>query len=272
MDGRPFSFPFFFLPMRHLSLFAALSTPALLLGCAGQAAMPMKATAPDHAFHITTTAYPQIQGNQMAGWWKDRFEAKCKIAEAGGFDVLFVGDSITHSWEKGGKAVWDRDIAPLKAANFGYSGDRTENVLWRFDHGELSGKIDPKVVVIMIGTNNTGHRMDQPADIASGVGAIVDRLTARFPQAQVVLLDIFPRGEKTTDGMRVNNAKTNELIAKLDGSAGGRVHFFPIGDKFLTADGTLSKDIMPDLLHPNAKGYEIWSAAVVPEIKKLLGK
>lgn len=250
----------------------ALLSPALLLGCATTPSQPVAAV--DKTFHVTTTPYPQIQGAQLAGWWKDRFEQKCKVAEAGGFDVLFVGDSITHAWENGngGKAVWDRDIAPLKAANFGYSGDRTENVLWRLDHGELSGKLDPKVVVIMIGTNNTGHRSDKPAEIFAGVEAIVGRLTARFPKAQILLLDIFPRGEQANDAMRMNNTQANSALTKLDGSAGGRVHFFPIGGKFLTADGTLARDIMPDLLHPNAKGYEIWSAAMVPEIKKLLAK
>lgn len=256
--------------MRLRHSLAVLLVPVFAFGCASAPAKP--AAAPDHTFCIATTPYPQLQGARMPDWWKARFEQKCKIAQAGGFDVLFVGDSITHGWESAGKTVWDRDIAPLKAANFGYSADRTEHVLWRFDHGELSGKINPKVVVVMIGTNNTGHRMDPPADILAGVEAVVGRLTARFPRTQVLLLDVFPRGEKPDDKMRLNNAQVNVLLAKLDGSAGGRVHFFPIGGKFLAPDGTLSREIMPDLLHPNAKGYEIWSAAVVPEIKKLLGK
>lgn len=262
-------------PLSGLAL--PLLSTALLVGCA---ATPAPAAAPppvDRGFHLTTTPYPQLQGPRGrydgGGWWKARFEEKCALAQKGGFDVLFVGDSITHAIDNGtDQGAFKTALAPATFADFGYSGDRTENVLWRLDHGELEGKLDPKVVMVMIGTNNTGHRMDPPREIADGVSAIVGRLTARFPKARILLLDIFPRGADANDAGRKNNAAANALIAKLDGSAGGRVHFFPIGDQFLDKDGKLPHDVMPDLLHPNAKGYAIWAKAVGPEIKRLLAE
>jgi lysophospholipase L1-like esterase len=128
------------------------------------------------------------------------------------------------------------------------------------------------VVMIMIGTNNTRCRMDPPRDIADGIEAIVNRLTDRFPKAHILLLGIFPYGHSPNAATRVNNAKTNILLASLDGTVGGRVHFLDITGKFLDADGNLPAGVMPDFLHPNATGYKIWAEAVVPEIKTLLAK
>ncbi len=231
--------------------------------------------APDAAFHVATAPYPQLSGQKKSfgGWWKDRFEQKVKLAAEGGFDVMFVGDSITHGIDDNrDNGVFEKMLSPAKIGNFGFSGDRTENVLWRLEHGHLFGKINPRVIMVMIGTNNTGHRMDEPEDIASGIDAIVKRLAERFPSANIILLGIFPRGQDAKDAMRINNDKANDIIAKLDGSAKGRVHYLNVNAKLLTTDGVLSKDVMPDLLHPNAKGYEIWANAVVPEIKKYLGR
>jgi beta-glucosidase len=246
--------------------------PALLLLAATCASVAGAATV-DREFHITTTPYPQLDGKRFGGWWKDRFVQKCALTQKGGFPVMFVGDSITHGIDSGKDGgVFKKMLEPVAIGNFGYSADRTENVLWRFDHGELEGAISPKVVMVMIGTNNTGHRMDKPEEIAEGVEAVVGRLTARFPKARILLLDIFPRGAAATDPARLNNKAANALLAKLDGTAAGRVRFFPIGDKFLDAKGDLPKTLMPDLLHPNAAGYKIWAEAVVPEIKKMLAE
>jgi beta-glucosidase len=258
--------------MRHLLSVALLVVVTVVTSIAAPATS-------DRDFHITTTPYPQLQlqvpgksGNRYGGWWKPRFEQKCALAQQGGFEVMFVGDSITHAIDDGKDGgVFKAMLVPATIGNFGYSGDRTENVLWRLDHGELAGNIAPKVIMVMIGTNNTGQRMDPPAEIAAGVEAIVGRLAPRFPKARIILLDIFPRGAVATDPMRLNNIAANAIIAKLDGSAGGRVKYFPIGDKFLDATGNLPKELMPDLLHPNAAGYKIWAEAVVPEIKMMLG-
>ena len=210
-----------------------------------------------------------------AGWVK-RHEGFVEIAKQGGIDVLFLGDSITDAWRRpppGGKGVWDREFAPLRAANFGISGDRTQHVLWRLQNGELEG-INPKAIVLMIGTNNTGFERDgttprnTPAETVAGVRAIVNLLRAKLPQTKILLLAVFPRGEKPDHPQRLQVAEVNTGIAKL--ADGRNVRFLDIGRKFLAADGTLPKDIMPDFLHPNEKGYEIWAAAIKEPLAAML--
>ncbi|EIP97628.1 lysophospholipase L1-like esterase [Opitutaceae bacterium TAV1] len=180
--------------------------------------------------------------------------------------MMFLGDSITAGWGGNGKAVWAERYTPLKAANFGIGGDRTEHVLWRLQNGALGGGIRPKVVVLMIGTNNTGR--DSAEQIAEGVTAIVAEIGKRAPQAKVLLLDVFPRGEKPDNDRRAKIAAINAIIEKLDD--GRRVFFLPIGQKFVQPDGTISKAIMPDFLHLSAPGYRIWADAIDAKLGELL--
>jgi lysophospholipase L1-like esterase len=210
--------------------------------------------------------------------WIKRHEGFVEIAKQGGVDVLFLGDSITDFWrnddpKRGGKKIWDANFAPLHAANFGISADRTQHVLWRLEHGELEG-IKPKVVVLMIGTNNTGLEADKktprnsPEETIEGVTAVVKTLRAKLPTTKILLLAIFPRGEKPDYPQRLQIATINQAIAKLDD--GKMVRFLDIGSKFLEPDGTLTKEIMPDLLHPGEKGYEIWAAAIKQPLAEML--
>ncbi len=183
------------------------------------------------------------------------------IAKAGGVDVLFMGDSITDGWRDGGRTVWDKFFAPLKAANFGIGGDRTEHVIWRLRNGELEG-IQPKLVVLMIGTNNS----DPAEDIALGIKTIIKDINERSPVSRILLLAIFPRGEKPAG--REKNEAVNKIISGYADNR--RIVFQDINASFLTADGTLGKDIMPDLLHPNEKGYRIWAEAIIDTVKQML--
>jgi lysophospholipase L1-like esterase len=208
--------------------------------------------------------------------WVERHEGFVEIAKKGNVDVLFIGDSITDAWRRpppGGKSVWDKYFAPLRAANFGISGDRTQHLLWRLENGELDG-IKPKAVVMMIGTNNTGFERDgttprnTPAETAEGVARIVKLLRTKQPQAKILLLAVFPRAEKPDHPQRVQVNEINAAIAKL--ADGKNVQFLDIGDKFLAGDGTLPKEIMPDSLHPQEKGYEIWANAIQEPLAKLL--
>ncbi len=201
-------------------------------------------------------------------WWADRYKLLNARAEKGDFDVMFVGDSITQGWEKYGQKVWDEKIAPLSAQNFGIGGDCTENLLWRLKNGNLHKNSNPKVVVMMIGTNNSGHRMDKPEIVAAGIKANIDEIRAKKPKAKILLLAIFPRDAKPTDKRRVNNEAVNALIAKFDD--GKHVFFKNINKVFLEPDDTLSKTVMPDLLHLREDGYNRWADAIVPEIKNLL--
>jgi lysophospholipase L1-like esterase len=203
--------------------------------------------------------------------WVKRHEGFVAQAKQGGIEVLFLGDSITDGWRSKGKAVWEKQYAPRQAANFGIGGDRTQHVLWRMEHGELDG-IKPKAVVLMIGTNNTGKDQDgkprnTTPEIVEGVTAIVQGLRAKLPQSKILLLAVFPRGEKDTP-IRDQLKEINTALAKLDD--GKMVKFLDIGPKFLEPDGTLSKDIMPDLLHPNEKGYQIWADAIESTLTDLV--
>lgn len=216
---------------------------------------------------LSTTPAPQT-----SAWWQPRFEQKKALAKQGGWELVFIGDSITHGWENGGKAIWEKNFGVYKALNLGYSADRTEHVLWRLENGELEG-YQPKLFVVMIGTNNNGHRkpeQESTADTVAGIRAIVEKLGQKAPQAKVLLLAIFPRGATPQDACRMRNEAVNAEIQKL--ADGKRVLWLNVNDKLLQPDGTLSKEIMPDLLHPNAKGYEIWAEAVRPVVKEVLGR
>jgi lysophospholipase L1-like esterase len=196
---------------------------------------------------------------------RNRHDEFLKVAKAGNVDLLFVGDSITDGWRGGGKAIWDKYFGPFKPANFGISGDRTEHVIWRLRNGELEG-IQPKLVVLMIGTNNG----DPAGDVAQGIRTIINDIHERSPRSKVLLLAIFPRSEKP-DGARAKNEEVNKLIAKFATFAETRkVAYLDINAKFLAPDGTLPKDIMPDFLHPNEKGYQIWADAIIDKVKQML--
>ena len=210
--------------------------------------------------------------------WVKRHEGFVEIAKKGDVDVLFLGDSITDGWRgKGGAEVWQKHFEPLKAANFGIGGDRTQHVLWRITNGELEG-IKPKVAVLMIGTNNSNGNDNTAAEIAEGVTAIIKALHAKHPHTKVLLLAIFPRADKRdaaaektpADGIRTKNIEANKIISKLDD--GKMVKYLDIGGKFLDADGALPKEIMPDFLHLSPKGYQIWADAITPLLTEMLGK
>jgi len=196
-------------------------------------------------------------------WWMDRHEAVVNRIKQGNVDLVMIGDSITRHWENTGKAMWDQYYAPRNAVNMGYSADRTQHVLWRLDNGEIAG-ISPKLAVIMIGTNNSGS--DKPQDIADGIIAICQKLRTNLPKTKILLLAIFPRADRP-DLMPVIN-QTNELITQITDNK--HIYFLDINNKFLNPDSTLPKSVMPDLLHPNEKGYEIWAKAQEPMIKKLM--
>ena len=206
------------------------------------------------------------------GGWVKRHEAFVEEAKKGGFDVLFTGDSITDAWRNNpAKKIWDATFAPLKAANFGISGDRTQHVLWRLQNGEFEGLTLPKVVVLMIGTNNIGQK-DNPESAASaiaGIQAIVKEIHKKSANTKILLLGVFPRGEKADHPLRGTIKEINAAAAKLD-DGGKTVKFLDIGDKFLEPDGTLAKEIAPDYLHLSEKGYQIWADAIKGPLAELL--
>lgn len=264
--------------IRRLAVLACAAAALLLgscrsaVGSAASAGVAVEPTLVDPAQNSAIHPVPRD------GRWMERHEGFLAEAKAGGINVLFLGDSITDRWRerdpaRGGRAVWDREFAPLGAANFGISADRTQHVLWRVKQGEVDG-IHPKVVVLLIGTNNTGLESDRvtprnsPEQAAEGVKAIVRELRARLPEARILLLGVFPRGERPDHPQRIQVSEINRLIAPL--GAMKNVRYLDLTETFLRPDGTLSKDIMPDYLHPGEKGYEIWAREMKPVLLELL--
>lgn len=192
---------------------------------------------------------------------------KEKLEQKGPIELVFEGDSITDGWRgRNGRFVFDEEYTRYNCFNTGIGGDRTEHLLWRIDHGELDG-LHPKAVVLMIGTNNLGNKQSVE-DTTAGIKCVVSAIHEKLPESKILLLAVFPRGHDATDHFRDEIKQVNEAISKLDGSE--NVTYLDIGPKFLDPDGTLSKTIMPDALHPNEKGYMVWAESMKPTLEKLM--
>lgn len=213
----------------------------------------------------TAEPHDAIKPVPRAGGWMTRHESFNKRVAQGNVDLIFIGDSITQGWEGKGKKVWEQFYGKRNAVNLGIGGDRTQHVIWRLDHGNVKD-ISPKAAVIMIGTNNSGSNTSE--QIADGVEAIVKQLRTKLPETKILLLGIFPRGENRDDRRRQVNEGANQRFARLHD--GEHVHFLDIGQKFLQDDGTLTREIMPDLLHLSEKGYTIWAEAIEGKLSTLL--
>lgn len=212
----------------------------------------------------TSTALdPQPRSDE---WWTQRHAEKCELMKQGDVDLLMIGDSITHGWENQ-KPVWDKFYAGRKILNLGFSGDRTEHVLWRLQNSPLDA-IKPKAATIMIGTNNMGAKTCTPKEAAVGIRAIVDLLQNQYPDIKVFVLYVFPRDNQSDGTLRL---QTEQINADLPGLLGGykNVTLIDINHKFLDANGVLEPYIMPDFLHPNTYGYVLWGEAVEPFLKPI---
>ncbi len=232
-------------------IFAALRVTALL----GVLAMaPIQMTAGEE---IHSAIDPAPRPDQ---WWKDRHESvNKKVRELGEkAKVIFIGDSITQGWEGESKEVWAGHFGKYDAINMGFSGDRTQHVLWRLENGHLDG-LKPKAAVIMIGTNNSNGEDNTVEQIADGVGAIVAKLRQKLPSMKILLIPIFPRGENPNP-QRGKILQVNQILQKLvDGTS---VQWVDFGHKFVTPAGRVPRDLMPDYLHLSKKGYEIWAESL----------
>jgi lysophospholipase L1-like esterase len=196
-------------------------------------------------------------------------------AKRGRIDLYFVGDSITRRWGATDPAYapmlanWRQNFFGWNAANFGWGGDTTGNILWRLEHGELDG-VRPKVIVVQAGTNNVGLPPGQRADaedVAGGVRAIVELCRKKAPEATIIVTAIFPRNDRM-EYMTTINA-VNERLARL--ADGKRVRFLNVNDKLAEKDGKLYEGMMGDGLHPTVRGYQVWAAGLEPVLTELLG-
>ncbi len=242
------------------SLLAVAALATGLLGLAPLATAPAQAQEATPKPPVSTVPVPRTDGAA------DRqTEVLRRVREAKGpASVVFVGDSITQGWEGAGKVAWDRAFAPLGAINIGVSGDRTEHVLWRLAEAPLTA-LDPKAIVVMIGTNNLGHGSSNAEETLLGVQAIVSTLHTQCPSARIVLCGIFPRGERF-NAMRGDVCQINQALQRLAGDA---VIVRDFGHRFLKDDGSISTDIMPDHLHLSQAGYAIWAEEMLPLLTRI---
>ena len=206
---------------------------------------------------------------QTASWWTTQHEHSLASIRQGEVDLLLIGDSITQGWVDEGRRIWDAYYGRRRAVNLGFNGDRTEHVLWRLDHGEIEG-IAPKLVVVMIGTNNTGTRHDPPEETAAGIQAILTTLRTRLPVTKILLLGVFPRSASADDPLRRLNAAINDRLRHYADNQ--QVFFLDLSRRFLDDWGRLSQDLMPDYLHPSERGYQVWADGMEDVIRKLLGE
>lgn len=228
-------------------------------------------------FAAILSVTPVPQSNDPGGWWQKRLTEKRKLVEAGGSQVVFLGDSITHYFEMDGSGmgatVWNRywKDEPYKALNLGFAADRTEHVLWRITEEKQLDGYEAKVIVLMIGTNNAGQRglgAETPMDTIAGVKTILKVIAEKQPKAVTLLCAILPRGEKADNPFRSRHAIVNRELQKY--ADGRKVVWLDFGDRFLLPNGDLSPDIMPDFLHPREEGYLIWTGAVLPYVNSVL--
>lgn len=196
--------------------------------------------------------------------WKQMHAEDVAVAEKGNVDLLFLGDSITEGWPA---PVFDASFGKYRAANFGIGGDNTGNVLWRLKDKSYTA-LKPKVVVLLIGVNNFGLCGESPEQAFSGIKAVVEALRRQYPSARILLNAVLPTDETATGATRAKVVAVNRMVASLDD--GKHVLYRDYGPAFLQADGSLSKEVMPDFLHLSEKGYRMWADAMAPDVARLM--
>jgi lysophospholipase L1-like esterase len=213
---------------------------------------------------------PAVVAEARPGPWLKQHETYVATASRGGIDLLFLGDSVTGLWDKTAPGVWGRHFGPRKAANFGIGGDRTQNLLWRIDHGELDG-IKPKVVVVMIGANNLPVQLED--QVFDGIKAVVDRVRTKLPETKILLLGVTPRAlnrdpHQPTAAPDPRIPSLNARLAKLEDAP--KLRYLDIGPSLLDPSGQLVQAIQPDFFHLSRKGYQAWADAMEPVLWEML--
>ena len=237
------------------------SIKAFIADCESPLGKTVLGAEEDFGYQLVTT--PQLSQNYV-----QRIQEKTAQAEKEGKDIKFVmvGDSITHFWEQAGSEVYNANYAKYHPLNLGFAGDRTQNILYVIEKTDIFSKIDPQLVMLLIGVNNFGWNQGGPIATADGIRLCVRALKKKAPNAKILLLGIFPSGNTPNDQNRAKISATNEIIRKFADNE--TIFYEDLGPKFLTKDGILERDIMADFLHPTAKGYQIWADAIRPYVEK----
>ena len=200
-------------------------------------------------------------------WWqKQRALLAIEPSIKRDSELAFLGDSIVEGFDN---AVWNEFYARYRPVRLGLGGDKTQQVLFRIEQGELDG-LGSKLVVLLIGTNNFGLGDATPESVARGIAAVVQAVQSKLPKARILLLGILPRDERSDGELRKKVRETNLLVERL--GDGDRVTYLDIGAKFLDAEGKIPAELMADFLHPTPKGYRVFSTALAPTLGELLSR
>lgn len=210
--------------------------------------------------------------------WHQRHKAILKLIKTRKqVDLIFMGDSVTHMFGGEpkssiaiGQETWDKFYGERNTINMGFGWDRTQNVLWRIEHGELDG-VSPKVLVLLIGTNNLtatkNARANSPEEIADAISLICEKVHEKLPTTKILLLSVLPRkNEKNVEDIR----KINRLLSKAP--AKDYVTYLDMTAQFADKDGQFRDDLRRDDVHPNKNGYKVWAETMEPTLKQLLGE
>lgn len=222
---------------------------------------------------ITRGAMPQptqsaalIPEPQNAEWWKQRHAQKLEEIQRGDVELVLLGDSITQRWESNGGDAYDKITSQYRTLNLGYSGDRTQHVLWRLENGELDG-IHPKRIVLLIGTNNLPPDRSTPEDTVEGIRQIVSMIRKKLPETVILIHSIFPRAQSGQDPIRKAVVSANEGITAL--AKEFNLMHVDIGEIFLLPEtGDINKELMPDCLHLSPAGYKKWASILLNMLQK----
>ena len=196
--------------------------------------------------------------------WLTRVETNIDKLKDGPYDLIFDGDSITDNWQTGAPDIWKQYYGSIKALDIGIGGDQVQNLIWRVQNGSLAGQ-DPKLIVVMIGTNNTAGGTPA-AEIVSGIQALLKEYETRCPHSHILLLGVFPRGFTPSDPGRLAVGAINKILAETKFDE--RITYLDFGSQFLEPDGTILPTMMGDGLHPGPKGYAIWAKAIQPVVDR----
>ena len=261
------------LPIRTNRLILAL---AALCTFSIQGAPPPRSAPPAVKKPNNPAARPAPRNDR---WQADHAKRDVRL-QKGNVDLLLIGDSITHGWKRHPELL-NQFFGDQQVVNLGHPADKTENILWRLANHNMEN-ISPKVAIVLAGTNNSNDDEYTEEQIAGGMEAIVQLLRAKLPDTQILLLGIFPRGSRD---QRINlksgltEAAMNPQWEKIDRvnriietfSDGEHIIYLNINPAFLNDNGDLPVTVMPDLLHPNGKGYEVWGRAIMPTLEKMTG-
>ncbi|MEO5712820.1 MAG: GDSL-type esterase/lipase family protein [Luteolibacter sp.] len=247
-------------PHFHLSLLTAL----LLMAGTGFAPAQITQGPPPKA-KPSEAGWGFYQG--WAEGWSGQHQKLLARTAQGGVDIMFLGDSLTMLWDKEGKAVWDAHFVPLKAANYGIGIDSTRQVIWRLENGELDN-LNPKLVVLMIGTNNiySDHNSGTDAEIVEGVAKICGLIHTKAPSAKILLLGVLPRQNAYfIDRTAALNKELSAYAAK------NKIQFLDASAKFLNAENAINAALyMPDQINLSTEGYQILGGTLKPAVDALL--